>query len=147
MHRLQHFRSPRSASTRPNYSGERVPPNETACLGHRSVYGRTGCEVSQDTVPERVCEGRARPLAIPVPPWARVVALGPSALIVTITMITVAQPALCTALAGLLLLPVLLRCSWAYLFQDLRFALTMVRVARKARRAGARQPAQTLIHI
>uniref|UniRef100_A0A8B9FMP2 long-chain-fatty-acid--CoA ligase n=1 Tax=Amazona collaria TaxID=241587 RepID=A0A8B9FMP2_9PSIT len=30
---------------------------------------------------------------------------------------------------------------------DLRFALTMVRVARKARRAGARQPAQTLLDV
>ncbi|KAM8996983.1 LOW QUALITY PROTEIN: long-chain fatty acid transport protein 2-like [Ara ararauna] len=53
MHRLQHFHSPQSASTRPDYSGERLPPNETACLGHRSVQGRTGC---QDMVPEGVCE-------------------------------------------------------------------------------------------
>ncbi|XP_050759475.1 long-chain fatty acid transport protein 2 isoform X2 [Gymnogyps californianus] len=56
-------------------------------------------------------------------------------------------PALCTALAGLLLLPLLLRCAWPYFFQDLRFALTMARVARRARRAGARRPASTLLDV
>ncbi|XP_074012098.1 long-chain fatty acid transport protein 2 [Numenius arquata] len=56
-------------------------------------------------------------------------------------------PALCSALAGLLLLPLLLRCAWPYFFQDLRFALTMARVARRARRAGARRPASTLLDV
>nr|XP_025977040.1 very long-chain acyl-CoA synthetase isoform X2 [Dromaius novaehollandiae] len=56
-------------------------------------------------------------------------------------------PALCTALAGLLLLPLLLRCAWPYFFQDLRFALTMAQVARRARRAGARRPARTLLDV
>ncbi|KAM6301559.1 LOW QUALITY PROTEIN: long-chain fatty acid transport protein 2 [Podargus strigoides] len=51
-------------------------------------------------------------------------------------------PALCTALAGLL--PPLLRCAWPCFFQDLRFALTMVRVARRAREAGARSSAALL---
>ncbi|XP_075620783.1 long-chain fatty acid transport protein 2 isoform X2 [Balearica regulorum gibbericeps] len=55
--------------------------------------------------------------------------------------------ALCTALAGLLLLPLLLRCAWPYFFQDLRFALTMARVARRARRAGARRPAGTFLDV
>ncbi|KAM6387779.1 LOW QUALITY PROTEIN: long-chain fatty acid transport protein 2 [Pluvialis apricaria] len=53
-------------------------------------------------------------------------------------------PALCTALAGLLLPPpLLLRCAW----QDLRFALTMARAAGRARRAAARRPASTLLAV
>ncbi|KAM8804699.1 long-chain fatty acid transport protein 2 [Eudromia elegans] len=55
--------------------------------------------------------------------------------------------ALCSALAALLLLPLLLRCARPYFLQDLRFAFTMARVAGRARRAGARQPARTLLDV
>ncbi|XP_071610556.1 long-chain fatty acid transport protein 2 isoform X2 [Heliangelus exortis] len=54
-------------------------------------------------------------------------------------------PALCSGLAGLLLLPLLLRRAWPYFFQDLRFALTMARVAWRVRRARARRPASTFL--
>lgn len=76
---------------------------------------RTLCGAGPAVAPSR--PGReARPLALPVPPRARGAAVGRSALaargaggviVITITMtamVTVALPALCTALAGLLLL-------------------------------------------
>lgn len=57
-------------------------------------------------------------------------------------------PALCTALAGLLLLlPLLLRRAWPYFLRDLRFALTVARAAGRARAAAARRPPATLLDV
>ncbi|XP_061855823.1 long-chain fatty acid transport protein 2 isoform X2 [Colius striatus] len=56
-------------------------------------------------------------------------------------------PALCSALAGLLLLPLLLCGFCPYFFQDLRFVFTMARLVRRARRAGARRPVSTLLDV
>ncbi|XP_063170210.1 long-chain fatty acid transport protein 2 [Candoia aspera] len=52
-----------------------------------------------------------------------------------------------TALAGLLLLPLLVRLACPYFFQDLRFFLQLVAVARWSRRGAARRPPRTLLEV
>ncbi|XP_053129178.1 long-chain fatty acid transport protein 2 isoform X2 [Hemicordylus capensis] len=52
-----------------------------------------------------------------------------------------------TALAGLLLLPLLVTLACPYFFQDLSFFVRLVRVARRARRGAARVPPRTLLEV
>ncbi|XP_015281338.1 PREDICTED: very long-chain acyl-CoA synthetase isoform X1 [Gekko japonicus] len=52
-----------------------------------------------------------------------------------------------TALAGLLLLPLLVSLACSYFFQDLGFFLRLVQVSQRARRAGARVPPRTLLEV
>ncbi|XP_032089286.1 very long-chain acyl-CoA synthetase isoform X1 [Thamnophis elegans] len=54
---------------------------------------------------------------------------------------------LCTALAGLLLLPLLARLACPSFFQDLWFFLKLVAVGRRARQAAARRPPRTLLEV
>ncbi|XP_053221096.1 long-chain fatty acid transport protein 2 isoform X2 [Podarcis raffonei] len=56
-------------------------------------------------------------------------------------------PGLYTALAGLLLLPLLVNLACPYLFQDLGFFLQLVRVAQRSRRAASRVPPRTLVEV
>ncbi|XP_065268068.1 long-chain fatty acid transport protein 2 isoform X2 [Emys orbicularis] len=52
-----------------------------------------------------------------------------------------------TALAGLLLLPLLLNLACPYFFRDLRFFLKMARAARLARNNAARSPPRTILEV
>ncbi|KAL8197269.1 UNVERIFIED_CONTAM: hypothetical protein K2H54_018394 [Gekko kuhli] len=52
-----------------------------------------------------------------------------------------------TALAGLLLLPLLVSLACPYFFQDVGFFLRLLQVSQRARRAGARVPPRTLLEI
>ncbi|XP_058012163.1 long-chain fatty acid transport protein 2 isoform X2 [Ahaetulla prasina] len=54
---------------------------------------------------------------------------------------------LCTALAGLLLLPLLARLACSYFFQDLWFFLKLMAVGRRARRGATRRPSSTLLEV
>lgn len=54
---------------------------------------------------------------------------------------------LCTALAGLLLLPLLGRLACPYFFQDLWFFLKLMAVGRRARQGAARRPPRTLLEV
>lgn len=54
---------------------------------------------------------------------------------------------LCSALAGLLLLPLLLTLACPFLLQDLRFFLLIARAAQRARRAGSRVPPRTILEV
>ncbi|XP_062998648.1 long-chain fatty acid transport protein 2 [Elgaria multicarinata webbii] len=56
-------------------------------------------------------------------------------------------PSLFTALAGLLLLPLLVNLACPYFFQDLSFFVHLVRVAQRARRYGARVPPHTVLEV
>ncbi|XP_004396599.1 PREDICTED: very long-chain acyl-CoA synthetase isoform X4 [Odobenus rosmarus divergens] len=56
-------------------------------------------------------------------------------------------PAIYTALAGLLLLPLLVNLCCPYLFQDLRYFLRLARVARQVRSYGQRRPVRTILHF
>ncbi|XP_066491719.1 long-chain fatty acid transport protein 2 isoform X2 [Tiliqua scincoides] len=54
---------------------------------------------------------------------------------------------LCTALAGLLLLPLLVTAACPYFFQDVRFFVRLLRVAQRVRRAGSRVPPRTILEV
>uniref|UniRef100_A0A8C6VH83 long-chain-fatty-acid--CoA ligase n=1 Tax=Naja naja TaxID=35670 RepID=A0A8C6VH83_NAJNA len=54
---------------------------------------------------------------------------------------------LCTALAGLLLLPLLGRLACSYFFQDLWFFLKLLAVGRRARQGATRRPPRTLLEV
>ncbi|XP_027427222.1 very long-chain acyl-CoA synthetase isoform X1 [Zalophus californianus] len=56
-------------------------------------------------------------------------------------------PAIYTALAGLLLLPLLVNLCCPYLFQDMRYFLRLARVARQVRSYGQRRPVRTILHF
>lgn len=51
------------------------------------------------------------------------------------------------ALAGLLLLPLLVGLACPYFFQDVAFFLRLARVSQRARRAGSRVPPRTLLEV
>ncbi|KYO21140.1 hypothetical protein Y1Q_0001432 [Alligator mississippiensis] len=53
----------------------------------------------------------------------------------------------CTALAGLVLLPLLVSLACPHLLQDLRFFLVLAGVSRRARRDWARRPARTILEV
>uniref|UniRef100_A0A5F5PF99 long-chain-fatty-acid--CoA ligase n=1 Tax=Equus caballus TaxID=9796 RepID=A0A5F5PF99_HORSE len=55
-------------------------------------------------------------------------------------------PAIYTALAGLLLLPLLVNLCCPYLFQDLGYFLRVAGVARRARSCERRRPVRTILH-
>lgn len=54
---------------------------------------------------------------------------------------------LCTALAGLLLLPLLGRLACSYFFQDLWFFLKLIAMGRRARQGATRRPPRTLLEV
>lgn len=54
-------------------------------------------------------------------------------------------PVIYTALAGLLLLPLLLNFCCPYLFQDLRYFLRVASLVRRARNNGSRRPVHTIL--
>ncbi|XP_026532935.1 very long-chain acyl-CoA synthetase isoform X1 [Notechis scutatus] len=54
---------------------------------------------------------------------------------------------LCTALAGLLLLPLLGRLACSYFFQDLWFFLKLLALGRRARQGATRRPPRTLLEV
>ncbi|XP_034290550.1 long-chain fatty acid transport protein 2 [Pantherophis guttatus] len=54
---------------------------------------------------------------------------------------------LCTALAGLVLLPLLGRLACSYFFQDLWFFLKLMAVGRRARQGATRRPPRTLLEV
>ncbi|XP_035957818.2 long-chain fatty acid transport protein 2 isoform X2 [Halichoerus grypus] len=56
-------------------------------------------------------------------------------------------PAIYTALAGLLLLPLLVNLCCPYLFQDMRYFLRLARVARQVRSYRQRRPVRTILHL
>ncbi|XP_036156970.1 very long-chain acyl-CoA synthetase [Myotis myotis] len=56
-------------------------------------------------------------------------------------------PAIYTALAGLLLLPLLVNLCCPYLFQDTRYFLHAAGLARRARSYGRRRPVHTILHV
>lgn len=56
-------------------------------------------------------------------------------------------PAIYTALAGLLLLPLLVNLCCPYLFQDLRFFLRLAGVSQRVRSYRDRRPVRTLLHV
>ncbi|XP_047594687.1 long-chain fatty acid transport protein 2 [Lutra lutra] len=56
-------------------------------------------------------------------------------------------PAIYTALAGLLLLPLLVNLCCPYLFQDMRFFLRLAVVAQRVRSYSHRRPVRTLLHV
>ncbi|XP_058593745.1 long-chain fatty acid transport protein 2 [Neofelis nebulosa] len=55
-------------------------------------------------------------------------------------------PALYTALAGLLLLPLLVNFCCPYFFQDVGYFLCLARVARRVRSYGQQRPVRTVLH-
>uniref|UniRef100_A0A673TWR1 long-chain-fatty-acid--CoA ligase n=1 Tax=Suricata suricatta TaxID=37032 RepID=A0A673TWR1_SURSU len=55
-------------------------------------------------------------------------------------------PAIYTALAGLLLLPLLVNLCCPYFFQDISYFVRLVGVARRARSYGQRRPVRTIVH-
>ncbi|XP_043411383.1 very long-chain acyl-CoA synthetase [Prionailurus bengalensis] len=55
-------------------------------------------------------------------------------------------PALYTALAGLLLLPLLVNLCCPYFFQDVGYFLRLAGVARRVRRYGQQRPVRTVLH-
>lgn len=52
-----------------------------------------------------------------------------------------------TALAGVLLLPLLVNLACPYFFQDLSFFLRLMRIAQRARRAASRVPPRTILEV
>uniref|UniRef100_A0A8C7BRZ1 long-chain-fatty-acid--CoA ligase n=1 Tax=Neovison vison TaxID=452646 RepID=A0A8C7BRZ1_NEOVI len=56
-------------------------------------------------------------------------------------------PAIYTALAGLLLLPLLVNLCCPYLFQDVRFFLRLAGVSQRVRSYRDRRPVRTLLHV
>lgn len=56
-------------------------------------------------------------------------------------------PAIYTALAGLLLLPLLVNLCCPYFFQDTSYLLRMARWVRRVRRNGQRRPVRTVLQV
>ncbi|KAK2491986.1 hypothetical protein MC885_005906 [Smutsia gigantea] len=56
-------------------------------------------------------------------------------------------PAVYTALAGLLLLPLLVNFCCPYFFQDMGYFLRMARLVRRMRSYGRRRPVYTILHV
>ncbi|XP_037357650.1 long-chain fatty acid transport protein 2 [Talpa occidentalis] len=56
-------------------------------------------------------------------------------------------PAIYTAVAGLLLVPLLVNFCCPYFFQDVRYFLRVAGVARRARSYGQRRPVRTFLHV
>ena len=57
------------------------------------------------------------------------------------------MPAIYTALAGLMLLPLLVNLCCPYLLQDMRFFLRLAGVARRVRGYRQRRPVRTILHL